>query len=122
MMSQTSAQQLTAQAIAAAGHPQVPATGQVVVASPAQVQVLAQQQAQSPAGAAASLIIVVVLGFILVQGIREKRVRPMWVALAFAAGVLLSGSIFGELVESTSDSIGTAMMNMLTTVAGPSGQ
>lgn len=108
--------------VQAAGYQQIPATGQaVVVASPGQAQgLLAQQQAQSPAGAAASLIIVVVLGFILVQGIREKRVRPMWVALAFAAGVLLSGSVVGELVDSMSASLGSALMGMLTTVTGPS--
>lgn len=86
--------------------------GTAVVAAP-------EQLPSSAAGVAAggtSLIIVLLIGFFLYRAVEKKKAKPSHVALAFTAGVLLSGSMVGVMAQQTATSIGGGLTTMFSTV------
>ena len=63
-----------------------------------------------------SLVIVLLLGFMLYRAIEKKKTKPGYVAMAFTAGVLLSGSMVGVMAQQTATSVGGGLTTMFSTV------
>lgn len=87
-------------------------TGTVVAGQP-----LANQAQQIPAGETASLVVVLILGFLLWRSVDQGKARWPIIGMAFTAGVLLSGSLIGQMADQLADSVGQAAVQMFTTVA-----
>ena len=77
-----------------------------------------EQAPGSAAGATVTVLVVVVLGFLLYRAIDKRQAKWPHLIMAFAMGVLLAGSLFGTAIKQVSNSLGTAMVQMLTTVSG----
>lgn len=92
-------------------------TTAVVAAAPEGVP----SSAGSMAAGGTGLIIVLLIGFFLYRAVEKKKARPSHVALAFTAGVLLSGSMVGVMAQQTATSIGGGLTTMFSTVTSGSG-
>lgn len=97
----------------------VPAADSPTRAGSAVIAATPEKMPSSAANVAAggtSLIIVLLIAFFLYRAVEKKKAKPSHVALAFTAGVLLSGSMVGVMAQQTATSIGGGLTTMFSTV------
>jgi hypothetical protein len=104
-------------AVEAAGYTGGPGTTLTAAATPEQVP----SSATGVAAGGTTLIVVLLIGFFLWRAVDKKKAKPSHIALAFTAGVLLSGSMIGVMAQQTAGSVGTGLATMFSTVTTNSG-
>jgi preprotein translocase subunit YajC len=64
----------------------------------------------------AGLVMVLIFGFLMWRWIEKKKAKPAHMLVAFAAGVMLAGSLVGTITKQTTTAVGSGVQNMLGTV------
>ncbi|MCO6011740.1 hypothetical protein NE236_43020 [Actinoallomurus purpureus] len=117
-LTSANAETLTGVVVPAAVQPAAAEATTAVVAAP---EMPAASSGASMAAGGTSLIIVLLIGFFLYRAVEKKKAKPSHVALAFTAGVLLSGSMVGVMAQQTATSVGGGLTTMFSTVTGSGG-
>ncbi|MFI6522619.1 hypothetical protein ACIBF1_44200 [Spirillospora sp. NPDC050679] len=82
----------------------------------------APASAPSPVMAAGGgVLVVLLLGFYLHTQLKSKKAKVPHVLAAFTMGVLLAGSVLGAVALQASNTAGTSLTQLLTTVTGTPG-